>query len=155
VPRDGDSAVLDGEQSFGIHAQEGIAPDLLAALDALQQERGRTGLGQLEVNRNRRFQVGQQRAVDGDQIALVEQAAGCFVGGGDVGARAQGGRCQCHQVASGGPLVSQNPLCAQGREEDPRGATWLAAIPRQKKIYGVPFFSRKASHSFWGTDAAP
>ncbi len=74
VPRRRHEVVLHGEHPLGIHAQEGIAPDLLAAFDAFQQERRRADLRQLEIDRNRRFQVGQQGPVDRHEIALFKQA---------------------------------------------------------------------------------
>ena len=68
----GDGVLLDSDHAARVHAQEGIAPDLLAAFHTFQQEGNIPRLGQFEIHGNGRFQVGQQRAVNGNQIALLE-----------------------------------------------------------------------------------
>ena len=56
----------------GVKAEKGIAPDLLGLFDALEQK-ARALPAQLEIDRDRRFQVGGQLAVDGHQRALGRQ----------------------------------------------------------------------------------
>ena len=52
---------------YGIHADEGVAADLLASLDRLQQKALVLLPGRAQKCRDRRFQVGGQRAADGHQ----------------------------------------------------------------------------------------
>ena len=79
--------IFDGNHAFGIHAEEGIASDVFATFDALQQKRGCTHLCQFEIDRNRRFEIGEQDAVNWDEIALLKQAMNGFTIGERVGAR--------------------------------------------------------------------
>ena len=86
VTLEADDIVLDRENSLGIDADEGVAPDLLAALDALQQKSRRPRLLQLHVNRYRRLEISQQRSIDRHMIALLEVLVDFLAGGFDVGA---------------------------------------------------------------------
>ena len=55
-----------------IAAHEGVAPEVFAALDRLEQER-LARPADLAVGRERRFDIRQQPAGDGDQVALGGQ----------------------------------------------------------------------------------
>ena len=60
-----------------IAAHERVAPDMLAALDRLEQE-GLARPTDLAIGRKRRFNVSQQPAGDGDQVALGGQLQKLF-----------------------------------------------------------------------------
>ena len=67
--------VLDAEHALGVDADEGIAPDLFAAFDALQQESRLARLFQLHVNGHRRLEVAQERTIHRHMVALGEVVA--------------------------------------------------------------------------------
>jgi hypothetical protein len=69
VKRARNGIVFDRNYTLRIDTQERIAPDLFSTFHAFQQERRRPTLGQLEIDRNRRLQVGEQRPVNRYQIA--------------------------------------------------------------------------------------
>src|SRR5581483_793303 len=65
--RDHDFSATRHQAHVGIHAQEGVAPDLLSALHGLQQECVRVPGGDAQEGRNRRQQVGAHRLGHGHQ----------------------------------------------------------------------------------------
>ena len=65
-----DGAAVLHERDARVRADEGIAADVLAALDGLEQER-RAFAAQLLVGRDRRFQIGQQLAVNRNEVTAA------------------------------------------------------------------------------------
>ena len=63
-----------------VHADEGIAAQLLPFLHRFQQKGGFAGLAQLEIDGDRGFQVGGQNAIDGNDVALTGELADGFKG---------------------------------------------------------------------------
>jgi len=98
-------------------AEETVAPPLLAALDALQEEAVRPAM-YLQERRHRRLQVGQDLAADGDQVSLArERREVAARGPGGPGAqRARFGRlcarCALHSEATKACSI---PSCSRRR----------------------------------------
>ena len=63
-----------------VAADKGIAPDVLASFDGFKQERLALPAN-LAIGRERRLDVRQQPAGDGDQVALGRQTEELFEGG--------------------------------------------------------------------------
>ncbi len=68
-----------GDRGPRIDADEGVAADLLAALDRFQQERRARLVHQLQVDRDRRLQVGGELARHRDQISRPARQFAEFV----------------------------------------------------------------------------
>ena len=64
---DGDLAAARDDALEGREADEGVAADLLAAFDRLQQEALALRPGRAQEGRDRGFEVGGQGAADGDE----------------------------------------------------------------------------------------
>ena len=82
------------EDARGLRPEEAVPAPLLTPLDALQEEAVRAAMD-LEERRHRRFEVGEDLAAHGDQVALAGELA-------EVGARRRG-RPGAERQPSGGP----------------------------------------------------
>ena len=120
VIRKVDLVAARADQHLGVKADERIAPDLLALLDALEQK-GVFAVGQLAKNRNGCLHVGQDLAPDRDEVPLP---AAFFE---SLKIRLDPHRCPWPPLVRSGFLNMRKPQCPQGFQHD------TPARPRSSK----------------------
>src|SRR5690606_11090361 len=92
-------------------ADEAIAPDLLAAFHRFEQEAGAEAVHQLEVDADRRLQIGGKLAIDRDEVSRParQSAEGVQVGPVEAGLPGAAAR---PALGCNGPCPSQSASIA-------------------------------------------